>query len=55
MLTATVGNDDAAKWEADEIRALEPAFSVRKWLESYPMTSASHQQRLISLLAKVNL
>lgn len=49
------GDHRAAKWEADEIRAPEPSFSTGRWLESYPMTSASQKARLTALLTEVNL
>jgi DNA-binding winged helix-turn-helix (wHTH) protein/TolB-like protein/tetratricopeptide (TPR) repeat protein len=49
------GDRRAAKWEADEIRALEPSFSTRLWLETYPMTSALQKARLTALMAEVNL
>lgn len=49
------GNHADAKWEAAEIRSLEPRFSTREWLETYPMTSVSQRQRLVTLLAEVNL
>jgi hypothetical protein len=49
------GDQRAAKWEGDEIHALEPGFSMRHWLETYPMTSAQQRQRLLTLLAEVNL
>jgi hypothetical protein len=46
---------DAAAWEAEEIRALEPGFSASKWLETYPMTDANRKHRLTRLLAKIGL
>jgi tetratricopeptide (TPR) repeat protein len=49
------GDHLAAKWEADEIRSLEPGFSMRNWLETYPMTSAPQRERMLALLAKVEL
>jgi tetratricopeptide (TPR) repeat protein len=49
------GDQPAAKWERDEIHSLEPGFSMRHWLETYPMTSAQQRQRLLTLLAEVNL
>jgi DNA-binding winged helix-turn-helix (wHTH) protein/TolB-like protein/Tfp pilus assembly protein PilF len=49
------GDRQAAEWEAEEIRALDADFSMRKWLETYPMTSAEHRDRLSGLLAKVGL
>ena len=50
-----MGDHAAAKWEADEIRSLQPEFSIRTWLETYPMTSPGHRQRLLELLSKVGL
>jgi tetratricopeptide (TPR) repeat protein len=52
---AAAGERQAAKWEGDEIRSLEPGFSMRRWLETYPMTSTQQRQRLLTLLAEVNL
>jgi DNA-binding winged helix-turn-helix (wHTH) protein/TolB-like protein/Tfp pilus assembly protein PilF len=47
------GESRAAKWEADEIRSLNPDFSTRQWLETYPMTSVPQKERLLTLLADV--
>ena len=52
---ALTGDKEAAKWEAEEIRALEPSFSIDKWLQNYPMTDAGQKQRLRSLLAQAGL
>lgn len=52
---AAAGDHKGAEWEAEEIRALDRGFSMRKWLETYPMTSAEHKDRLSGLLAKVGL
>jgi DNA-binding winged helix-turn-helix (wHTH) protein/TolB-like protein/Tfp pilus assembly protein PilF len=52
---AALGKQAAAGWEADEIRSLEPGFSARAWLETYPLTSARHRDRLLALTAKVGL
>lgn len=41
---------EAAAWQADEIRTIEPRFIVQKWLASYPMTDASQRRQLQSLL-----
>jgi Tfp pilus assembly protein PilF len=49
------GNVSAAEWEADEIRAHQAGFSMRSWLETYPLTSQPHKKRLLDLLAKVGL
>lgn len=52
---ALTGDNAAAKWEAEEIRALEPNFSIDKWLKNYPMTDEGQKQRLRSLLARAGL
>jgi tetratricopeptide (TPR) repeat protein len=48
-------NPTGARWEADEIRSLEPRFSSMRWLAAYPMTSAQQRERLATLLAQVPL
>jgi DNA-binding winged helix-turn-helix (wHTH) protein/TolB-like protein/Tfp pilus assembly protein PilF len=58
FLTAALaarGERGEAEWEADQIRALEPGFSARGWLETYPLTSRMHQRRLLELLGGVGL
>ena len=49
------GNRSAAEWEAHEIRAHEAGFSMRGWLETYPLTSTRHKERLLELVEKVGL
>ncbi|HVC11362.1 MAG TPA: tetratricopeptide repeat protein [Burkholderiales bacterium] len=49
------GDRSGAEWQADQIRATEAGFSARKWLETYPMTSAPHKERLLALLAQTGL
>ncbi len=49
------GNLSAAEWEADEIRTHDAGFSTRRWLDTYPLTSKPHKERLMELLAKVGL
>ncbi len=44
-----------ARWEADEIRALMPGFSVRDWLAGYPMTDAKQRERLAALVSRIPL
>ncbi len=46
---------DAAQWEAGEIRALEPAFDVQRWLASYPLTDAAQKARLLQALRLIGL
>lgn len=45
----------AAEWIVEEIRSREPAFSLGKWLASYPLSSARHRDRLVQLLAPLGL
>lgn len=49
------GDVPRAEWEADQIRAHEPGFSTRSWLETYPMTSPRHREQLAALLAQLQL
>ena len=49
------GELSAAEWEAEEIRSGLPGFSTRAWLETYPLTSGRHRERLLALAAKVGL
>lgn len=49
------GERDAAEWQVSEIRSLEPAFSVRNWLASYPMTDAGQKERLVKPLQEMGL
>jgi DNA-binding winged helix-turn-helix (wHTH) protein/TolB-like protein/Flp pilus assembly protein TadD len=52
---AAAGDPAAAKWEGHEIRALEPQFTMRDWLATYPMTSVRQVERLATLLAEAEL
>jgi DNA-binding winged helix-turn-helix (wHTH) protein/TolB-like protein/Tfp pilus assembly protein PilF len=52
---AAHGERDDAEWEAEQIRATEPGFSTRGWLETYPLTSVKHREKLAALLAKAGL
>jgi tetratricopeptide (TPR) repeat protein len=53
-LTAA-GDRAAADWEAQEVRALETGFAARGWLDTYPLASRSHGDRLTMLLEKAGL
>ena len=54
-LHATAGNQASAAWAAEEIRALQPGFSGRRWVESYPMTDSAQKRKLMQALAEVGL
>lgn len=52
---ATLGNAEAAQWEAEEIRMLIPGFSLRAWLKTAPLTDGKQKRRIIDLLARYGL
>ena len=52
---AATGERAAATWEAEEIRSLDPGFSPRRWLDSYPMTNPRQQARIAELLSIAGL
>jgi TolB-like protein/Tfp pilus assembly protein PilF len=52
---AATGDLAGARWQADEIRSLQPAFSAGAWLDTYPMTSTRQRERLLALLGNVPL
>jgi TolB-like protein/Tfp pilus assembly protein PilF len=49
-LHVTAGDKAAAAWEAEEIRALRPGFSIHDWLNTYPMTDVTQQTKLVQAL-----
>jgi DNA-binding winged helix-turn-helix (wHTH) protein/TolB-like protein/Flp pilus assembly protein TadD len=51
----SAGDLQAARWEAEEVRALQPDFTASQWLQTYPMSDARQKQQLTALLAKVGL
>jgi tetratricopeptide (TPR) repeat protein len=52
-LHVAAGDKAAAAWEAEEIRALQPGFSSRGWLETYPMTDVTQKTKLAHALGEV--
>jgi len=52
-LHVTAGDKAAAAWEAEEIRALQPGFSSRGWLETDPMTDAAQKAKLVKALGEL--
>lgn len=48
------GNESLGAWEADQIRALEPAFSAKRWMDSYPMTDGGQKTKLLQALDPLN-
>jgi DNA-binding winged helix-turn-helix (wHTH) protein/TolB-like protein/Tfp pilus assembly protein PilF len=54
-LDILAGDKSSGEWEADQIRALEPTFSARRWLDSYPMTDNGQRTKLLQALDLLNL
>lgn len=54
-LEVASGNTPSAGWEADQIHALEPAFSAKRWLDNYPMTDNSQKTKLLQALDPLGL
>jgi TolB-like protein/DNA-binding winged helix-turn-helix (wHTH) protein len=54
-LKAASGDALSAAWEADQIRALEPAFSAKRWLDNYPMTDNGQKTKLLQALEPLRL
>ena len=54
-LDVTSGNDAAAEWETQQIREIQPDFSVRGWLATYPMSDIGQQRRLVEALGRLAL
>jgi hypothetical protein len=52
-LHVIAGDKAAAAWKAEEIRALQPGFSGRRWLETYPLTDATQKAKLLQALAEL--
>lgn len=47
------GDKSGAAWEADEIRALQPGFTARAWLETDPMTDGAQRTKLAQALGEL--
>ena len=52
-LHVRAGDKAAAAWEAEEIRALQPGFSSRTWLETYPLTDVTQKKMLVQALGEL--
>ena len=47
------GDKAAAAWEAEEIRALQPGFTVRRWLETNPTADVTLRTKLMRALGEL--
>lgn len=47
------GDKTAAAWEAEEIRALQPGFTVRRWLETNPTDDVTLRTKLVLALGEL--
>jgi len=52
---ARAGRRDAAGWEREEIRSLDPGFRLGEWLKSYPLADSGQRRRLTEALAGLDL
>ena len=52
-LHVSAGDKAAAAWEAEEIRALQPGFSSRRWLTTYPLTDVTQKTKLVQALGEL--
>jgi DNA-binding winged helix-turn-helix (wHTH) protein/TolB-like protein/Tfp pilus assembly protein PilF len=52
---ARAGRRDAAGWEREEIRSLDPKFSLGEWLKNYPLADSGARRRLTEALAGLDL
>lgn len=50
---AARGDTNGARWEMEEVRALEPDFRLDAWLQSYPLSDAGYQARLRAALGNL--
>jgi len=55
VLHVTAGDKAAAAWEAEEIRALQPGFSGRSWLETHPLDDIAQKKKLLQALGALGL
>ncbi len=54
-LLAQLGDREGAAWQAEEIRVVEPNFSAKRWLATYPMTHERQKQQLAQALLPFGL
>ena len=54
-LDALAGDKAAAAWQVEEIRALQPNFSIRGWLDNYPMTDETQRAKVLQVLGGAGL
>lgn len=54
-LKVLLRDNSSAAWEADEIRALEPQFTAKRWLENYPMTDSEQRTKIMQALTQLSL
>ena len=49
------GDRSAASWQAEELRAVKPDFTVQRWLETNPTAEGEFKARLVRSLADLGL
>jgi tetratricopeptide (TPR) repeat protein len=52
---AKLGDRDSAEWSAEQVRTLEPGFSVEEWVARWPFKKPEHRALLIGGLKEAGL
>lgn len=52
---AKLGDRDSAEWSAEQVRTLEPDFSVEEWVARWPFKKPEHRALLIGGLKEAGL
>jgi len=55
VLNVLANDLEAAEWNANEILLLEPRFTSRGWIKTYPMTDTTQKDLLVKELSKLGL
>ena len=55
VVLGQLGDREGAAWQAEEIRVVDPNFSVNRWLATYPMTDKRQKERLAQALLPLGL
>jgi len=49
------GDKASAAWEVEQIRALDPDFASKRWLDNYPMTDGQQRAKLAQVLDQLSI
>jgi tetratricopeptide (TPR) repeat protein len=54
-LHVMAGNKEAAAWEVEEIRTLQPGFSSSEWLATHPLTDVAQKNKLAQAMRQLGI